>query len=70
MQAHNLLPDNTNRLMLHDIENVEKLARHVFRNDKLGISKIEKIFTHNKSVEPEIKEPPPRDYIMHHVSDR
>jgi hypothetical protein len=67
MQNHNLFPDNSNRLKLHDIEHVEKLARHIFANDAIGMKKVEKTFTHYKFVEPEIKQPKIRDYTMHHI---
>jgi hypothetical protein len=51
--------------MLHDIEHVESLARHVFKNDPIGMRKVEKSFA--KIVQPEIKVIKPRDFTMHHI---
>ena len=67
MQNHNLFPDNTKRLMLHDVEHVAALARHIFKNDVIGMKKVEKTFSHYKTVAPEIKQQKPRDYTMHHI---
>ena len=51
--------------MLHNVEHVQSLARHVFKNDPIGMRIVEKSFA--KVVQPEIKVLKPRDYTMHHI---
>jgi hypothetical protein len=60
-----MFPNNTQKLMLHNINHVESLARHVFKNDPIGMRIVEKSFA--KIVKPEIKVIKPRDFTMHHI---
>ena len=43
---------------------VEKLARHLFQNTK-HMKIVERYFPTNKTIEPEIKPPPPRNFLIH-----
>lgn len=62
-----MLPDNTNRLMLHSRGHVEALARHLFKDDPEGLKKVDQAFSEKKMIKPELVPPKPRDYIMHHI---
>jgi hypothetical protein len=66
MQA-NLLPNNSLKLHLHSRGHVEALARHIFRNDPVGLAKVDREFGENKVIQPELREPKHRDYVMHHI---
>ena len=60
-------PNMTNKLMLHSRGHVEALARHLFKNDPVGLEKVSRVFGENRVPEPELKPPPPQNYVMHHI---
>ena len=62
-----MLPDNSYKLMLHSRHHVEKLTRHLFKNDPVGLKKVDRIFSEKNLIQPTILPQKPRDHIMHYI---
>ena len=67
MEKLNLLPNNTDKLHLHSRGHVEALARHLFKNDPIGLAKVDREFGEHKVIPREIKVPAAKDYTYHHI---
>jgi hypothetical protein len=67
MEKLSMLPENQHRLMLHSRHHIEKLARHLFKNDPAGLKKVARVFSEKTVIQPEIRPPKPRDFTMHHI---
>ena len=71
MESHvTLHPDNDLKLQLNSRTHVEQLARHLFKNDPVGLVKVNQTFGEHRVINHEngIKHPKPRDYVMHHIA--
>ena len=54
MSDFRLHPDQSKRLFLHSRGHVEALARHLFKNDPVGLSKVDVEFAEHKIIQPEL----------------
>ena len=60
--------DQTQRLHLHVREHVEALARHLFKNDPVGLKKVDAEFGEHTVIQPELVPDKPQNYTMHHIT--
>ena len=56
------------RLHLHSRGHVEALARHLFKNDLIGLKKVDAEFAEHKVIQPELVPEKPQNYTMHHIA--
>ena len=59
--------DQTERLHLHSRGHVEALARHIFKNDPVGLKKVDLEFGEHKIIQPDLVPVKPQNYTMHHI---
>ena len=59
--------DQTQRLHLHSRGHVEALARHIFKNDPVGLKKVDLEFGEHKIIQPDLVPVKPQNYTMHHI---
>ena len=62
-----LHPDQTQRVHLHFRGHVEALARHLFKNDPVGLKKVDHVFSEHKTIQPELVPEPPQNFTFHHI---
>ena len=59
--------DQTQRLHLHFRGHVESLARHIFKNDPVGIKLVNKEFGEHTIIQPELVPERLQNFTMHHI---
>ena len=59
--------DQTQRLHLHSRGHCEALARHLFKNDPVGLKKVDLEFGEHKIIQPDLVPVKPQNYTMHHI---
>ena len=59
--------DQVQRLHLHSRGHVESLARHIFKNDPVGLKKVDAEFGEHTIIQPELVPEQPQNFTMHHI---
>ena len=59
--------NQTERLHLHSRGHVEALARHLFKNDAVGLKKVDVEFAEHKVIQPELVPEEPQNFTFHHI---
>ena len=59
--------DQTQRLHLHSRGHVENLARHLFKNDPVGLKKVDAEFGEHKIIQPDLVPVKPQNYTYHYI---
>ena len=59
--------DMTQRLHLHSRGHVEALARHLFKNDPVGLRVVDAEFAEHKIIQPTLVPEKPQNFTFHHI---